>query len=483
MNTDTTNESMLPLAVDLDGTLLRTDTLWELLLSAARTNPWKTMQVLLGLPGASRAKFKSELAGIDEIDPSLLPYDSALLDYLQAEKRKGRRLVLATAAHRSIAEAVAEHLGLFDEVLATDGSVNLKGEAKAAALVERFGEGGFAYAGDSAADRAVWRRAGSALPVGDVERLSAGIGVAIERAFPRARVAPAVLLRQLRVYQWIKNVLVFVPATAAGTLFDYVNLVSGMIAFFAFCLVASGIYVVNDLLDVRADRTHPRKRTRPFASGDLPLQFGFVLAPVLIGAGLLLAAFSGPLLLAVLAGYVALTTWYSVHLKSQPLVDVFALAGLYSLRILGGGAATDIMPSTWLLSFSGCLFLSLAFLKRYVETDGRAAESGGRWERLPGRGYYQGESLILMLMGVAASFAAAVVFALWLDSAAFRQTYSHQFVLWLVTPLVLLWQCRLWLAAFRRNVHDDPIIYTAKDRISWIIFGTAGVLYVLGLTT
>jgi len=469
--------SKLPIVVDLDETLVRTDTLIEEVMSKWHSAPATVLKSIINLPLSGRVTFKERINKEISLDPKLLPYNYDLIDFLKQEKNNGREIYLATASHVSMANTIATHIDIFDGVFATDNEVNLKGSKKAEFLTRRFGEKGFIYAGDSKADLPVWAHAESAILVSASNSLKKRIQTPILIEFSRENIYSQIL-KQMRVYQWIKNILVFVPMIAAGQLASSFNLLAAFICFLAFSFTASGVYILNDLLDLESDRKHHRKRTRPFASGSLSLQAGLLVSPLLFIIGLLLSYLVDPVLTAVIFGYFILTTWYSVHLKTLPLVDVFTLAALYSVRIVGGGVSTDTLPSTWLLSFSGCLFLSLAFLKRYIENS--AAEENNI--DLSRRGYDAGESMIQMNMGIAASFSSVIVFSIWLDSATFHQTYSNQLLLWLVTPLILLWQCRLWLAAFRKKMHDDPIVYTAKDRISWMIFGLSGVLYSLGLT-
>lgn len=469
--------SKLPLAVDLDGTLVRTDTLLEQILHFVRNSPLRGPLLIWLLFTLSKPQFKTTLAKWTELNPANLPYRQDFLDFIRREKKKGRVVVLATAAHISIARSVAAHLEIFDDVIATTAEYNVKGGNKSAVLEQKWGAGGFVYAGDSFADRSVWATAGGAILVGHPERLRKICPVPVEKEFTEDKPLLRVLLKEIRIYQWMKNILVFVPMLAAG---QYANLYlygSALMAFLGFSLMASSIYIINDLLDLDSDRQHHSKRLRPFASGELPLHFGFALSPLLFLLGTGLTYSINPYLTIVTISYGLVSIWYSFHLKTLLLIDVFTLAALYSVRVLGGGVATGYIPSTWLLSFSGLLFLSLAFLKRYVET--AIAEKEETMMRR--RGYFPGESQVQMQIGLAASFSATVVYSIWIDSTAFQQTYSNQIFLWLITPMILLWQCRLWFIAFRGQLHDDPIIFTATDKVSWCIFIVCLILYILSL--
>ncbi|MDE2006714.1 MAG: UbiA family prenyltransferase [Rhodospirillales bacterium] len=448
----------LPLAVDLDGTLVRGDTLAEAALGAVARGAAPTAALALLREG--RAGFKRRLAASAPPQAALLPYNETLLAYLRRQKEAGRRLILATAADRAVAEAVAAELGLFDEVIASDGHTNLKGAAKAEALAARFGPGGFAYAGDSRADLPVWERAGAAVLVNAAPSVADRVRVPIElRLEDRPALAPA-LWRAMRPYQWVKNLLVLVPLFTAHAYGDARAWRGTALAFWAFCAVASAFYLVNDLLDLPADRAHRRKRLRAFASGAAPVAAGIMLAVVLLalGAGLAFAAGAAR----DVALYAALTLAYSLRLKEMPLVDVFALAALYTLRLFGGGEAAGHPVSLWLLGFSSFLFLSLALLKRVEEL--RGGEVPPRR-----RGYQTADAAILQVFGCASSFAACIVLALFVQNEVTTGHYASPALLWGMVPLFLFWQCRLWLSTARGYMHDDPIVYAARDWVSWIV--------------
>jgi 4-hydroxybenzoate polyprenyltransferase len=453
-----------PLCVDLDGTVVKTDTLMETFVSALLRDP----SVILRLPWwllRGRAALKQNLARHGVIDAAALPYNDALLAFLEEQKSAGRRLILVTAADAQVATAVADHIGLFDEVIASDGTRNLKGKSKARVLTERFGENGFDYIGDAAVDLKVWDHAHDVMICNATSPL---IRAAVNRygdvqiiAIRGPRIKP--LIKALRPHQWIKNSLVFVPLLAVGALTDTVALASTALAFLAFCLTASAVYLSNDLMDLATDRAHARKRLRPFASGDLPLSFGVVLAPVLFAAGLLVAFCAG--IVWLVAAYALASTLYSIKLKELPLVDVFVLAGLYTGRIVAGGAASGHLVSLWLLAFSCFIFLSLAFIKRVAELYAMNGES----TRLGRRGYYRSDFAMLSVMGVAASFIAAIILALYVQDISRTEAYRQPLFLWTTVPLLLFWQCRLWLSTTRGYMNDDPIVYAARDRVSWVV--------------
>ena len=447
----------LPLCVDLDGTLVRTDTLAESVLALLPTPHALPMLAALA---RGRAGFKAHVVALAPPDPALLPYNEALLDWLRTEREAGRRLVLATASNEATAQLIAAHLGIFDEVIASSPTRNLKGAAKAEALVERFGERGFVYAGDTTADLAVWARAAAAVLVEVPDRLAARVGVPVERRIATRPPAARALLKAMRPHQWVKNLLVFVPILTAHALTDWRSWQGGLLAFAALCAMASSIYLVNDLLDLRADRAHPAKRRRPFAAGTAPLGGGIVLTVLLALGGAALAWWAG--VLGIVLAYGATSLAYSLRLKRLPLVDVFALAGLYTVRIFAGGEATGHPLSLWLLAFASFLFLSLALVKRVAEV----LESEGP---LAGRGYGKGDLVILQLFGVCAAFASSLVLALYVQNEAESGRFATPGLLWAIVPLVLLWNCRIWLATARGYMHHDPILYAVRDRVTWAI--------------
>ncbi|MBN9509079.1 MAG: UbiA family prenyltransferase [Alphaproteobacteria bacterium] len=468
-----TGEDALPLCVDLDGTLLRTDSLHEATAAVLLADP----RVLTQIPGwlaQGRAHLKQQLAARWQFDPARLPYNQALLTWLRAEQARGRHIVLATAADRRVAEVVAAHLGLFDEVIASDGSANLRGAAKAAALVQRFGERGFAYAGNDATDHAVWRHAAAAVLVNApaaVQR-EAAAGGHVARTIAEPRSVWRATLRALRPHQWVKNALCLIPPLAAGDLRNPHAWAATLAVAAAFCLVASGIYLFNDLADIAADRASVRKSRRPFASGALSPLVGLALAPPLLLAGGALGWRAGAA--PALGAYLALSIGYNVRLKEMPLIDVFVLAALYTIRLFGGGEASGHAVSLWLLGFSSFLFLGLALVKRVSELQ-RVLAAGGR--SIARRGYLAEDVLMLQMFGTAAAFASAIVLSLYVQSTAVMRLYAQPVMLWGSIPLLLFWQCRLWLATARGYMHDDPIVYAARDWVSWLVcLGLGGVV-------
>jgi 4-hydroxybenzoate polyprenyltransferase/phosphoglycolate phosphatase-like HAD superfamily hydrolase len=468
------SDADVPLCVDLDGTLIATDSLWEALLLLAKGRPLDLAQAPLW---ASRGKahFKQQIAQRVKVDVALLPYRQDVLEFLREEKQAGRRLVLATASHRSVARAVADHLGIFDEVVASDDD-NLLGEAKLAELEKRFGTKRFDYVGDSSSDVCLWkaaRRAYVVAPGRKVLRRATAVCTP-HRVFERTDLGRA-LFKAIRPHQWVKNLLLLVPLILAHKLGDGHKILAGAFAFLAFSLCASAIYIVNDLLDLESDRKHPTKRRRPFAAGKLSVKTGMILS-----AGLLLIAFGISLPLpwqfrGLLAAYLALTTAYSFWLKRKLLVDVILLSALYTHRIISGAAAVEVPLTMWLLAFSMFFFLSLAFAKRYAELI-QVEDSGEA--HIKGRGYEVRDLRVIESVGPTSGYLAVLVFCNYLDSAVVQSLYpdGRYRLLWLVAPVLLYWITRVWFIARRRQLHEDPIVFAIRDRRSYVCGAMVGLI-------
>ncbi|WP_199741818.1 UbiA family prenyltransferase, partial [Corallococcus sp. CA047B] len=457
----------VPLAVDLDGTLARTDTLHENLLVLFKHAPWLLLLAPLWVL-RGKAFFKAAVARRVRLDVTALPYNEAVLAYLREEHARGRRLVLATAADRSLADAVAAHLGLFSDVFASEAGVNLSGSRKLARLREALGT--FDYVGNDAVDLPLWRESRRILVVHatpGVLRQARGLGPPVHRVFEAPPTHWRVWIRALRVHQWAKNALVFVPLLAAHKATQGGMAPRAVLAFVAFSLCASSVYVINDLLDLSSDRRHPTKSRRPFASGDLPVRAGVVLAPVLLGLAAVVALGTLPLSFAALLGvYSVLTLAYSLRLKQVVMLDVLVLAGLYTVRIFGGALAVGVPTSSWLLMFSTFLFLSLALLKRLSEVR-RLRQSNE--VSAHGRGYLAQDYELLASLGTAAGQVSVLVLALYITSKEVTALYGHPERLWLLCPVMLYWVGRIWVLAHRGLVNEDPLIFALRDRVSYVV--------------
>ena len=400
------------LCVDLDGTLIRTDLLQESLVLLIKDNPFALVRLPFWLL-RGKATLKAEIAARVTLDPAALPYNKEFVSWLEAERRAGRSLWLYSAADEQLARRVAEHLGLFDRVLAGDPGTALAGSDKA--------------------------------------------------VFPDRRNTPRAVLRALRPHQWAKNVLILMPLLAAHRATDLSLAGTALLAMVAFCLCASSVYLLNDLLDLEADRAHPRKSKRPFAAGDLSILAGLALAPALLLAGALLAALLPAKFQLVFATYYVLTLGYSFFLKGRVLLDALALAGLYTLRVIAGAAAVSVPLSFWLLLFSVFLFLSLAFVKRFAELDGLRRQQR---LRAAGRGYYVEDLPMLQSLGSASGYLSVLVLALYINSPEIQALYSRPKAIWFLCVLMLYWVSRVWMQASRGLMHDDPVVFALKDRVS-----------------
>ncbi|QSQ12794.1 UbiA family prenyltransferase [Myxococcus landrumensis] len=461
------------LAVDLDGTLVRTDTLHENLLVLFKRAPWLLLLLPLWVL-KGKAYFKSEVARRAALDARYLPYNEELLAFLQEEKARGRKLVLATAADQRIADAVAAHLGLFSEVHASNGTENLSGTRKLAKLKATLGT--FDYAGNDAVDLPLWRESREVVVVhapASVLKQAQGLGRPVARVFEKPSTSPRVWVKALRVHQWAKNALVFVPMLAAHKAASANLLTQAALGFLAFSLCASSVYVLNDLLDLDADRRHPSKKKRPFAACTLPVSVGVVLAPLLLIAGAAVCLLLPPAFGALLAAYYALTLAYSLRLKQVVMLDVLVLAGLYTVRIFGGSLAVGVPTSSWLLMFSMFLFLSLALVKRLSEVR-RLRQSNETSAH--GRGYLSQDYEQLASLGAAAGQVSVLVLALYISSKEVTAYYDHPERLWLLCPVMLYWVGRVWVLAHRGEVNEDPLVFALKDRVSYAVGAVAALV-------
>ncbi len=462
-----------PLVIDLDGTLIRTDMLHESVFVLLKDSPLSVIKLPWILLIQGKAVLKQWIASQVQFEVSVLPYNQDFLAWLRQQHSSGRRLVLCTATDLSIADAIAKHLALFGEVMASNGTVNLEGRHKAEALVNKFGEKGFDYAGNSIPDLEVWKHARKVIVVNASSRLVGDVIAMgdVEAVFPRLDFEFFVWAKALRLHQWLKNCLLFVPLLAAHQLADGDAWISLLWAFFAFSLCASSVYIVNDLLDLESDRQHPRKVKRPFASGALPIYKGAVLAPMLVFLSCGVGIYVGSDFLQWLFIYFVLTCIYSVKLKQLVLVDCMTLAILYTLRIVAGAAAVNSLISFWLLAFSVFLFLSLAFIKRFAELQVQLLQGK---HKAHGRGYFTGDAPLIQMLGVASGFMSVLVLALYLNSPEVQLLYAQPKWVWGNIPVMVFWVSWLWLRAHRGEMHDDPLIFAVKDKISFV----SGILFV-----
>lgn len=461
---ESATDRSVPLCVDLDGTLVKSDTLVDSLFMMIRQQPATGFQAFAWLM-QGKAGFKAEVAKRVLLSPETLPYNEPLLEYLRQEHAQGRPIYLATASNERLANAIAEHLGIFAGVIATT-TENLAGKAKLAAIQARFDGQSFEYVGNASPDLVLLENAKVAM----VANPSAGLlgalqrrGTHVSRVFEDRRSKLKVLAKAIRVPQWSKNVLIFVPMILAHVFFQQQKLLHAANAFLCFSFAASATYIVNDLLDMEADRRHARKRRRPFAAGDLSAKTGAVLAVILLAASVGLAWFEPPRFIFCLALYSVTTLAYSFKLKRVALLDVLTLAGLYTVRLVAGAAAAQVALSPWFQTFSLFFFLSLAVVKRYSELHNLRRLSAAPRN---GRGYHVDDIEQLRSFGTASGYASVVVFSLYINNPEINKLYSHPHWLWLLAPLLIYWISRIWLLAHRGELDEDPVVFALTDRLS-----------------
>ena len=464
-----------PLVVDLDGTLVRSDLLVESVFAHLGHNPLRVVG-LLSAVRRGKAALKAEIAAKTEIDVSHLPYDEDVLSLIRQTRATGNQVYLASASNERYVQAVADHLGLFDGWFASNDNENLSSASKARRLVEAFGTGGFDYVGNGRADLAVWTVACRRFAV----RVSPSVRSKLIDMDPDATVlgnagdGTRAWIKLLRVHQWAKNALVFVPLVTAQR-FDLLAFGEAIGAFLAFSLAASAIYILNDLVDLDADRKHPSKKHRPLAAGTVPITRAMVLIPALLAVGFTGALAIAPSLGAVLLAYLSLTTAYTFVLKRKMLVDVLTLASLYTIRVVGGAVAIAVPLSEWMLGFSIFIFTALALIKRYVEL---AARLDKELSNPTNRNYRKSDLDIVAALAAGASFNAVTVFALYISSDVVRPLYRHPEALWLICLILMYWLARALLMAHRRLMADDPIVFALRDWNSYVALGLIGLILI-----
>lgn len=461
-----TTPEQLPLCVDLDGTLVQTDTLVELFIVLLKKRPMAAINAAAWLT-RGKAYFKDQISQRAALATPLLPYHQDLLEYLRQQHSGGRKIVLVTASPQRVALQVAAHLGIFSEVIGST-TMNYSGKNKALLLKEKFGEGKFSYIGNSWVDLPVWSTAASGSIVSSNQALIAEAGqkVKLEKIFAGASPSWRIWHKALRIKQWIKNLLIFVPLIAAHKIAHPELIVASLLAFVSFAATSSSVYVTNDLLDLEADRRHPTKKNRPLAAGKLPLGLGIAAIPVLLAISIALALLLPSRFIALLLGYLALTLWYSFRLKRVVLVDVFVLSLLYTIRIFAGAAAIMVPVSSWLTAFALFFFLSLTMVKRYTELRRLKQQDQGKAH---GRGYVTSDAEVLSQFGLGSGLISAVILALYISSPEIYSLYLGPELLWLLIPLLLFWIGRVWFLAHRGSLDEDPTTFAVRDRVSYTV--------------
>jgi 4-hydroxybenzoate polyprenyltransferase len=468
----------IPLVVDLDGTLILTDLLHESTIRFFRDQPLRAFRIPIWL-SSGKGYLKDKLAKEVAFDPALLPFNKPFVNWLKQEKDLGRSLVLCTASDYSYAAAIAKHLPIFDKVMASNEHLNLAGEVKAQTLVMSFGIGQFDYAGNSSTDHAVWKQARNAVVVNAPTSVlhQAKASYTVEKVFDQVRPSGRVWGKFFRVHQWLKNLLIAVPFLAAHQEITLSSLSTLFFAIVAFSLCASSVYIANDLFDLESDRTHPRKKLRPLASGSIPIALGVAIAPLLLLISAAVALFVGPGFFVWLCVYFLITCIYSWYLKRIVLIDCMTLAMLYTLRIISGASAVNLGLSFWLIAFSVFLFLSLSFVKRYAELISQVNNAAGKAH---GRGYFAADASLIQNFGIASGYAAAVVLAFYLNSDVVIKLYKNPEIIWGAVPVLLFWISWMWVQAHRGNMNDDPLVFAVKDGASLAAGACFAIVVFLG---
>lgn len=471
--------SKKPLVVDLDGTLTPVDTLFESVIEWIRYSPFNLF-LLPFLLLRGKVYFKNKIAQSAIPNPALLPYRKEVIEFIKAEKDKGREIILATASHMKMASAVAAHLDIFDNIIASEADLNFKGAEKLRQIQKLDScKNGFDYIGDSSADLEIWKEADNAIIVEPSKNLlvKAKKETNVAKVFEYQRNPLKTLIREMRVYQWSKNILIFLPLLMAHALGDINQIGNAVMAFLAFSFCASSVYITNDLLDLESDRKHPRKRKRPLASGDISIFAGSIWIFLLLATGLTLTIMFQPLqFLITLLIYLTLTTLYSSVLKKIYIIDIIILAGLYTIRIMSGAFAVEVPLTPWMLAFSMFVFLSLAILKRYTELYILRQQN---MTKSSGRGYRVEDIDLLIVLGPASGYLSALVLVLYTNSEEVVRLYENPEILWAIVPVLLYWITRIWFLAHRGKMHDDPIVFTGKDTVSYIL-GAILALLIIG---
>ena len=465
------------LVVDLDGTLLKSDMLYESFWSAFGNN-WLEAIMSFSKVRHGKAKFKEYLCSKADIDIKLLPFDEDVISYIRKYQQKGGRTALVTASNQIFATKISEHLKIFNEAHGSSGENNLKGTSKATFLINQFGDGTFSYMGDAEADLPVWKVSNKIITVNASRALCRKVellGKPVECLVTKVNETSS-YIKALRLHQWSKNSLVFLPMLAAHQL-NALTIISSLLAFIAFSLVASSVYIFNDLIDLSADRAHPEKKSRSFASGSLPISHGPFLAIILLIGGGLIAAYVGWLFFFVLTAYYFLTLTYSLLLKQKVIADICLLAGLYTIRVVAGGSASHIEISLWLLAFCIFIFFSLASVKRQTELVDMKKR---KVAMAKGRGYHVDDLLIISIISLVAGHISVLVLALYISSPTVTILYNNPSALWAVSFILLYWITRMVFITHRGNMNNDPIVFAVTDRTSQMCFAIAGVGLIVG---
>lgn len=466
------NNHQPPLVVDLDGTLIFNDILNESLLNLLKNNPLKIFILFVWLLKGI-AYLKRQLFFYTTTNINNLPYNFEFINWLKIQKKSGRKLVLCTGSDELIAIEISNYLNLFDSVIASDGKTNLTGQNKANKLVSLYGNLGFDYAGNSNSDIKVWKHSRNIIAVNTsfIVKLKIAKQFSSINFFNYKNNNFSQYIELIRIHQWLKNILLFIPLLASHNINNIEFIGTLIFAFISFSLVASSIYIFNDLFDIDNDRYHPVKKFRPFALGVIPLLNGFILGIILILTSFYFASLINKKFIFIILIYFIITTLYSWKLKKIAIIDCITLALLYTLRIIAGAVALSLLLSFWLLAFSIFFFLSLAFVKRYAELEMLKKQ---KVAKLYGRAYLSQDASLIQTMGIASGYSSILVLALYLNSDSIQKLYKNPEIVWATVPVILFWISWIWLKAHHGDIHEDPVIFAIKDKASLFV----GLLFI-----
>ena len=461
--------STYAICVDLDGTLIKTDSLHESLLALFKKNPFNLVKCIFWL-FTGKAGFKARVAKHVTVNSMSLPYNQELIKFLNDEYTDNRKY-LCTAENERIDQDVADNVGMIQQVYASKDRYRLKGDNKAKLLTEKFGKKQFIYAGNDYSDLKIWDKSAGAIVVSDSQKLIGKVKLVTDiiAHFKSGTNSMKKYLAAIRLHQWVKNLLMVIPMILAHKVMEIDGYINIAIAFVSFGLVASGTYVVNDLMDLDADRAHKTKRNRPFASGALSVLTGIVMAPLLILSGIGIAYLVSTDFLVFVLIYLVVTLIYTYVVKTIAILDVIILAMLYTIRLMAGAVAIEVEITFWLLAYSMFIFFSLANVKRYTEI-ARLDDT----HEISGRGYNRDDANFIRVLGVASGLLSVLVFALYINDPGISMKYTHPAWLWAITPLLLYWVTRIWHLAHHGKMIEDPVVFAIRDVVSYLIAGLVG---------
>lgn len=466
------------LHIDLDGTLLKSDLLHEHLIRLLLRNPLKFIAILPSLLKGKLA-FKQAVANACDFRNIVLPYNEDLTTWLKTNYLKYKSTNLITASPQKWADLVSDKFPFLNSAHGSKAK-NLSGKNKLQFIESEF-PGDFIYAGNSSTDLPIWEKANGAIVVGSNSIKNSCEKVTSIIQHFKVTKSFKIFPKALRIHQWAKNLLLFVPLLLSwqdwGNKEAWINVAT---AFLSFSLVASSVYLLNDLVDLDNDRKHSRKKMRPFASGDLNILLGAGLVPLTFLSGIFLSLMVSKGFLLVLLTYYFITTCYSFALKRLVLVDVLTLSCLYSIRIFAGGVASDVPISHWLLAFSTFFFLSLGFVKRYTEIREKSLEKG-TLKPVSGRGYSTEDLNVILGIGLGSGVTSILIYILYINDPHITEKVSSPLNLYAASLVLFYWLMRVWILASRGQMHDDPVVFAIKDKASWIAFLLIGVIYALSL--